>query len=178
MTSNWMTIRVQLEDGGTAEMRHPPGRLMLVGPHHTFRALADAINAAFARWDLSHLHEFELGDGRRIGLPDDEFDEPEYACLDDTTLTVTEVLTKGDEFTFVFDLGDYWLHRCTVEHDDADPADAYGPPPPKPVPIWGWGEIPDQYGRRWTDDTGEDDEDTEDEDVEWIDNPHPAHEER
>lgn len=31
-----------------------------VGPAHTFKALADAINQAFARWDLVHLHEFSL----------------------------------------------------------------------------------------------------------------------
>jgi hypothetical protein len=32
--------------------------------------------------------------------------------------------------------------------DKADPAEEYGSPPPRrPVPIWGWGTIPDQYGR-------------------------------
>ena len=51
-------------------MRPAPGRIFIVGPSHTFAGLADAINAAFARWDLSHLHEFELGDGRRIGFVD------------------------------------------------------------------------------------------------------------
>jgi len=40
---------------------------MIVGPSHTFEQFAEAIDAAFARWDLSHLHEFELTDGRRIG---------------------------------------------------------------------------------------------------------------
>lgn len=35
----------------------------------------------------------------------------------------------------------------------------YGPDPSKPVPIWGWGTIPDHYGRRWNGDSGEDDED-------------------
>jgi len=177
MAHNWMTIRVQLEEGGAAEMRYPPGRLMVVGPQHTFRQLADAINAAFARWDLSHLHEFELADGRRIGLPDDEFDEP-GSCLDDTALTVTDTVHKGDEFTFVFDFGDYWLHRCTVERDDVDPTYADGSTPTRPGPIWGWGEIPDQYGRRWANDTGEDAETTDDEDDEWIDRPGPAREEQ
>jgi hypothetical protein len=49
----------------------PPGRIFIVGPSHTFEQLAEAINSAFARWDRSHLHEFELADGRLIGYPDD-----------------------------------------------------------------------------------------------------------
>lgn len=27
--------------------------------------------------------------------------------------------------------------------------------PDQPMPYWGWGAIPDQYGRRWADDDGE-----------------------
>ena len=30
--------------------------------------------------------------------------------------------------------------------------------PNYPLPYWGWGAIPDQYGRRWADDEGEGDE--------------------
>ena len=44
-------------------LRPPPGRVFIVGPAHTFEQFAHAINAAFARWDLSHLHQFELADG-------------------------------------------------------------------------------------------------------------------
>jgi hypothetical protein len=68
----WLQVRVDLIDAG----RRPgedAGRILIVGPRHTFAQLADAINAAFARWDLPHLHEFELSDGRRIGFPDDEY---------------------------------------------------------------------------------------------------------
>ncbi len=25
----------------------------------------------------------------------------------------------------------------------------------QPTPFWGWGDIPDQYGRRWASDDGE-----------------------
>jgi hypothetical protein len=147
-----MTVHVQLSGGGTAEMTHPPGRIMLVGPTHTFRDLADAINAAFARWDLSHGHEFELPDGRIIGTAHDDFDDPDLVVLDDTTMVVAEHLCVGDTFTYTFDLGDCWAHDCTLTNDDADPSDAYGPLPTRPVPIWGWGHIPDQYGRLSYDD--------------------------
>ena len=33
-----------------------------------------------------------------------------------------------------------------------DPADEFGPAPKTPVAIWGWGTIPDQYGRQSFDD--------------------------
>ena len=59
-------------------LRPAPGRILIVGPSHTFLALAEAINQAFARWDLSHLHEFELAGGRRIGFVDlDPFEDDE-----------------------------------------------------------------------------------------------------
>jgi hypothetical protein len=29
------------------------------------------------------------------------------------------------------------------------------PTPDKPLPYWGWGDIPDQYRRRWEDDDGQ-----------------------
>ena len=106
---------------------------MIVGPSHTFEQFAGAINVAFARWDLSHLHEFELADGRRIGFPDDEFG-PELEWLDHAKLKVAREVGQGDEFE-------------------------YGPPPAQPVAIWGWGSIPDQYGRRTFDGDDEEDED-------------------
>jgi len=56
----------------------------------------------------------------------------------------------------VFDLGDNWQHRCTVEPKKGDPLEEYGIVPKGPVAIWGWGSIPDQYGRRSFDDEGED----------------------
>ena len=148
----WITVRVQLVSGPTAELTHPAGRLMLVGPTHTFRQLADAINLAFGRWDLSHSHQFQLADNRVIGDADDDFDDPDLAVLDDTTITVADHINPRDTFTYVFDLGDYWLHHCTLDNPDADPTDTYGPPPAQPVPIWGWGTIPDQYGRLTYDD--------------------------
>ena len=27
--------------------------------------------------------------------------------------------------------------------------------PEQPTPLWGWGDLPDQYGRRWDGDDGE-----------------------
>jgi hypothetical protein len=131
-----------------AQLRPSPGRIFIVGPAHTFGALADAINASFARWDLSHLHEFELADGRRIGFDDPEpFDD---AVIEDQAATkVAGAVAPGDEFRFVFDFGDRWEHRCRVLADKVDPREEWGagPLPKQPIAIWGWGTIPDQYGR-------------------------------
>jgi Plasmid pRiA4b ORF-3-like protein len=146
LARTWLQIQVELVSGRGADLRPPPGRTMIVGPSHTFGQLADAINAAFARWDLSHLHEFELADGRRIGYPSDEY-APDLEWEDQAKLKVARELKPGDQFEFVFDFGDDWRHRCRVLEGKVDPAEEYGPIPDRPVPIWGWGSIPDQYGR-------------------------------
>ena len=67
--------------------------------------------------------------------------------LDHAKLKPARELKPGDEFTYVFDLGDNWRHKCVVERGKADPVQAYGHVPERPVAIWGWGSIPDQYGR-------------------------------
>jgi hypothetical protein len=120
--------------------------VFVVGPGHTFEQLAEAIDAAFARWDLSHLHEFELPDGRKIGYPDDEY-APELVWLDHAKLKVTREVMLGYEFVYTFDFGDGWEHRCVVASEKVDPVKEYGTAPPGPAVIWGWGWIPDQYGR-------------------------------
>jgi Plasmid pRiA4b ORF-3-like protein len=145
MARSWLQIRVELGGGGGVVCDPPPGRVMMVGPGHSFADLAEAINAAFARWDRSHLHGFELADGRLIGLPDPDFEEPRW--LDEAKLKVASELAPGDEFSFTFDFGDNWRHRCRVLDEKVDPREEYGEPPAAPVAIWGWGWIPDQYGR-------------------------------
>jgi hypothetical protein len=137
---------VDLLGGGGIECDPTPGRVFIVGPGHTFEQFATAIKAAFARWDLSHLHQFELGDGRLIGYPDDNF-APDLEWLDHAQLKVTREVKPGDEFEYIFDLGDKWQHLCHVGPIKADPLEEYGTVPPSPVAIWGWRPIPDQYGR-------------------------------
>ncbi|HVL94341.1 MAG TPA: hypothetical protein VM266_00635 [Solirubrobacteraceae bacterium] len=149
MARTWLQVRVDLLGGLGARLKPPPGRIFLVGPSHTFLALADAINAAFARWDLAHLHRFELAGGRQIGFVDPEpFEDDETE--DHAAVKVADAVAPGEEFGFVFDFGDRWEHRCRVLAEKVDPRQEWGPGPlpREPVAIWGWGVIPDQYGRR------------------------------
>jgi hypothetical protein len=149
MARTWLQVRVDLLGGLGARLKPSPGRIFLVGPTHTFSGLAEAINQGFARWDLSHLHEFELAGNRRIGFVDPEPFEDDEVVEDHAQIKVAAVVVPGDEFSFIFDFGDRWEHRCRVLAEKVDPRDEWGPGPlPKTlVAIWGWGLVPDQYGR-------------------------------
>lgn len=145
MARTWLTIRVELLSGLYAECDPAPGRVFLVGPRHTFEQLARAINVGFARWDFSHLYDFELADGRVVGFPDMDFGEDDV--LDHAATKVVASVKPGERFGYRFDFGDEWIHECTVDPVKVDPVDAYGQVPVEPVPVFGWGTIPDQYGR-------------------------------
>src|SRR5207247_33403 len=96
--------------------------------------LATAIDDAFARWDRAHLHMFDLGE--HGGLLIDRYwdDPPERARLDETARLGT--LAAGQQFVYVFDLGDDWAHLCTVADQRIDPQDPSSRPPRVPRPEW------------------------------------------
>ena len=148
---NWLSIRIELIEG-RGEIYWPrPGRLFAAARSHSFAQLATAIDNAFARWDRSHLHEFELADGTRIGMPDRDF---EAGATDETHVKLSR-LKAGDQFAYEFDFGDGWTHLGTVVEAGLDPLDTLGLVPEAPLPYFGWGNIPDQYGRAWADWDGE-----------------------
>ena len=141
----WLSIKVELLSGQGVVLEHPPGRVMIASPEHTLAELAEAIDLAFARSDHSHLHTFEFGEGRSYLLGGSEF---ERDVIDSTGALLAALrLRPGTAFEYVFDLGDDWRHRCEVQAIDVDPDEEYGARPDGPVPIWGWGWLPDQYGR-------------------------------
>ena len=151
----WSIVRVILVSKGGEELADPPGRDLLMSSVHTFAELASAIDHAFARWDLSHLHEFRLADGRRLVMEEaDEFEESASGHdLDERAHSLSSTgLNPGDTFIYVFDLGDDWEHGCTVLRSDVDPEEEVGTVPSEILPIFGWGAIPDQYGRQSLDD--------------------------
>jgi hypothetical protein len=141
MPDGWYIVRVELLSGRGQDLDPPPGRDILVSPQHTFRQLAESIDGAFARWDLGHLYAFRMADGTEIGLPDEELPFRDAARTKIARRELHEV------FEFEFDFGDGWIHRCSVIEVDVPPEDVYGVRPKGPVPVWGWGSIPDQFGR-------------------------------
>jgi Plasmid pRiA4b ORF-3-like protein len=149
----WLSITVELIEGRGRSFWPRPGRVLAAARTHTFSDLATAIDDAFARWDRSHLHEFLLADDIRIGQPDDEWGEG-GDVLDDEVTKLSR-LGAGEQFVYVFDFGDDWHHLCTVGEERIDPLEALGITPANPLPLYGWGEIPDQYGRRFVDDDGD-----------------------
>ena len=142
---SWLGIKVALVSGPNFYPKQPPGRRMLVSPNHTLAAFAEAIDVAFARWDQSHLHLFDLGEEGTYMPGGDEGDD----SVGDSERTVWRSLKlrPGARFSYVYDLGDEWRHKCEVETVDLDPEEVYGMVPDKPTPFYGWGIIPDQYGR-------------------------------
>ncbi len=93
-------MKVELVQGRGEHLWPRPGRLFAASTTHKFGQLAAAIDDAFARWDRSHLHEFEFNDGTRIGLADPDDD----ALLDEQRFSLSR-LKRGDQFIYVFDLG-------------------------------------------------------------------------
>lgn len=155
--TDWMTIRVVLQEGMGATLEQAPGRVLLVHADHAFSELADTIDTTFGRWDLTPLHEFEV-EGRCLlpggGGPEDVLDEaiePE----DSEEVTVGEVgLRLGARFAYIFDRESRWVHDCSVQGVDVDPFALAGEEPDEPIAILGWGLLPDQYGRMTEQDAG------------------------
>lgn len=139
-----LMITVELVGGAHADELWPrPGRVLVAARSTTFAELATAIDDAFARWDRAHLHLFTL-DGGALVSPKAWWggDEPE-GMLDGDKTTLAR-LKAGEQFAYVFDLGDNWQHLCTVSAKRVDPVDVLGATPSGPVPFWGWGDIPDR----------------------------------
>lgn len=144
---SWISVNVELVEGRGERC------WLVAAADHSFADLGAAIDDAFARWDRSYLHEFELADGTRIGMPDPEWQDD--APVEDGRIVKLARLKPGEQFVYVFDLGDDWAHLCTVGNSPLDPVETLGSVPDRPLPYFGWGAIPDQYGRAWSADDGE-----------------------
>ena len=118
---------------------------------HTFEELAEAIEIAL---DAGTALTFKSSPSPRLSLPDPDW-EIEGEATEDYRRVRLSRLRPGEQFVYVFDLGDDWAHLCTMGPERVDPLTTLGIIPDKPLPYWGWGDLPDQYGRRWDGDHGE-----------------------
>ncbi len=102
------TILVQLIDTEPSIWRriHIDGRVRLDAFHHVLQAAMG--------WSDSHLHEFEIS-GKFYGLPDAEFDDPDHEVLSEKKFRLNQLLGAGDTCIYLYDFGDSWRHRITVE---------------------------------------------------------------
>jgi hypothetical protein len=94
MARTWLSVRVELVEGGGATCWPRPGRILAAARSHTLAELAQAIDDTFARWDTNHLHEFVLADGTRLAVPDPDEDEPD-SVLDDRRARLSR-LERGE----------------------------------------------------------------------------------
>ena len=115
MARTWLAIQVDLIEGHGEHLWPRPGRIFAAARTHSFAQLANAIDDAFARWDRSHLHEFQLQDGTRLTTPYDDWDDDwgEGVPLDDRRTRLSR-LKPGEQFVYVFDFGDDWEHPITL----------------------------------------------------------------
>ncbi len=141
MARNWLSIRVELIEGHGEHYWPRPGRIFAAARSHTFRDLADAIDDAFARWDRSHLQEFTLASQTRLCIPDPDW-EAEGAATEDFRRARLSRLELGEQFIYVFDLGDEWTHLCTVGASRIDPRRRSGHPAGQAAAVLGLGRHP------------------------------------
>jgi len=154
VAKTWLSVTVELVEGGGYRFWPRPGRVFAAARKHTFAELATAIDVSFGRWDLAHLWQFEL-EGHVYVAPED----PEWGSGEnDKVLPETSRLSRlavGDVFVYQFDASDSWLHVCRVGAVRIDPVEELGETPPEVTAYDGWGVLPDQYLRRFAGDDGE-----------------------
>lgn len=108
-------LQVRIELRGT---KPKVWRRVLVPQTITLMKLHLVIQAAFG-WGHSHLHEFIDGEGERYGAADPMYDTPD--SINSENVRLTKVL-RTSTLSYVYDFGDYWDHRITIEKTlPADP---------------------------------------------------------
>lgn len=106
-TAKLYCLRIELEGITPAIWRRLwiEGSVNLIKLHH-------AIQAAMG-WTDAHLHEFQIG-GAAYATPHPE-DDPDRPVLDERGVRLDKVLEGISAFSYMYDFGDDWQHRITVE---------------------------------------------------------------
>ncbi|WSS99885.1 plasmid pRiA4b ORF-3 family protein [Streptomyces phaeochromogenes] len=102
---------MELVSGHSADLWPRPGRVFAAARSHSFAQFATAIDLAFGRWDLAHLHLFTLSDGARVSPLHWWDGEAPDGTVDGHTTKLSR-LQPGEQFAYVFDMGDDWANTC------------------------------------------------------------------
>jgi hypothetical protein len=115
-------------------------RSIVVPADYTFYELHMAIQGAFG-WENCHLFQFSesgFSDNTRYGLPGEDIDD--QVTVDARKTRMSRILKKeGQTYCYIYDFGDDWEHRLTLEkvvaEDTAAPfcLDGAGACPPEDV---------------------------------------------
>ncbi len=102
------TLRVELIESDPVIWRRIQidGRARLDALHHVLQAAMG--------WNDAHLHEFQINDTHYCP-PNPELNDLDMPTLDEKKYRMNQLLTTGDAFTYLYDFGDSWQHRITVE---------------------------------------------------------------
>ena len=82
------------------------GRARLDVLHHVLQAAMG--------WSDAHLHQFEMNK-KRYGVPDPDDSDLEWKLLDESQFRLNQLLDVGNVCVYIYDFGDSWKHRITVE---------------------------------------------------------------
>lgn len=110
-----MVLQLKIQIQGIS--KPPVWRKVLVPTQFSFDKLHQVIQAAFGWYDY-HLYSFSptgYGSSPEIGLPDDEGWSDEE-ILNSKKVKLAEIFkVKGQRFTYIYDFGDNWVHKITIE---------------------------------------------------------------
>jgi hypothetical protein len=93
------------------EVEPPVKRRVQVPGEVNLAVLHEVVQSAMG-WTNSHLHEFEI-DGQRYGIPDPDWDD--QGVTDEAKSKLFRLVEQGGSFGYLYDFGDNWAHRLTVQ---------------------------------------------------------------
>lgn len=103
-------LRVDLE-----HLDPPTWRLIDVDADITLRQLHHILQAAFG-WETSHMHQFLNGKDIYTDVDGPDIPQIRGAIIhDDRKTKLSAVAREGKSFTYVYDFGDDWRHRITLQ---------------------------------------------------------------
>jgi len=107
------------------EAQPPIWRRFRVPANLPLEDLHDVIQIVMG-WTDSHLHEF-IVDEQRYGEASDEWPDPDRAPMDEQQFQIDQLVSRpGEHLEYLYDFGDHWQHRLTLEA--IDPLGAHAEP--------------------------------------------------